>query len=118
MAEISLEIMQQLEQAQAELAQMIKAGGPPLPTEVTAPGVAAAAVGAAGCAKADHVLMDHYFTSSLRRIWAYASASWHYRNVTATEEQGIAQVAFAADRVDVCWDDNNQLTLLRCWKSY
>ena len=118
MAEVSVELMQQLEQAQAELARSIEAGGPPVAAEVAAPEIAEIRVGAAGSGKANHVLVDHYFTSSLRRLWVYAGTGWRYRNVTNAEEQGLAQVAFASDRVDAAWDSGNRLTMLRCWKHF
>jgi hypothetical protein len=117
MTEVSADVMQQLEQAQAELAQTMEAGGPPVAAEVAVPGIPQVTVGAAGSGQANHVLVDHYFTSSLRRLWAYAGGAWRYRNVSNTEEQGLAQVAFASNRVDAWWDNNNVLSLLRCWKN-
>jgi hypothetical protein len=116
MAEISAEVMEQLEQAQAELAQSMEAEGPPVVTELVAAEAAETLFGAAGSGKAKYVLLDHYFTSSLRRLWAHGGGSWRYRNVTNTEEQGLAQVAFASNRVDAWWDGSNQLKILRCWK--
>lgn len=116
MAEVSAEIMQQLEQAQAELAQSMEAGGPPAAPEVAVPEAAETIFGAAGSGQAKYVLMDHYFTSSTRRLWAHAGGGWRYANVSNTEEQGLAQVAFASNRVDAWWDTNNKLTILRCWK--
>ena len=115
MAEVSAEVMQQLEQAQAELAQSMEAGGPPVAAEVAAPEAAEVTFGAAGSGQAKHVLLDHYFTSSVRRLWAHAGGQWRYANVTDTEEQGLAQVAFASNRVDAWWD-SNKLKILRCWK--
>lgn len=113
MAEISAEVMQQLEQAQADIANTLEAQGPPVEVVLTADAV----VGAAGSGVSKHVLLDHYFNSSTRRLWAH-SGEWRHRNVTTAEEQGVAQVAFLADRVDVWWDSNNSLTMLRCWKNF
>jgi hypothetical protein len=115
MSEISAQIMQQLEKAQAELAQSLEAAGPPVAPEVTAMG--SETVGAAGSGQAQHVLVDHYFTSSLRRLWAY-SGGWKWADIGAAEEQGLAQVAYAATRVDIWWDDQNKLRQVRCWKSF
>jgi hypothetical protein len=117
MAEISSQVLKQLEQAQAALVQSIETAGPPVASEVAIPETAPAVVGAAGSGQAQHVLVDHYFTSSLRRLWAY-SGGWKYANITDAEEQGLAQVAFAASRVDVWWDDQNQLRQIRCWKTF
>jgi hypothetical protein len=117
MAEVSAEIMQQLEQAQIELARSMEAGGPPTAPELTASASAEPIFGAAGSGQAKHVLLDHYFNSSFRRLWAYAGGAWRHANITNTEEQGLAQVAFAANRVDAWWDNNNKLRILRCWKT-
>jgi hypothetical protein len=117
MAEISSQILNQLEQAQAALAQLVETTGPPVASEVAIPAATPELVGAAGSGQAQHVLVDHYFTSSLRRLWAY-SGDWKYVNITDAEEQGLAQVAFAATRVDVWWDDQNRLRQIRCWKTF
>lgn len=118
MIEIAPEVLQQLEQAQAQLEQGVAAEGPPLAAEITVPSAAQPTFGAAGSGTAKYVLQDHYTTSSFRRLWAHAGGAWRYRNVTNIEEQGLVQVAFAANRVDVWWDANNQLTIMRCWKSF
>jgi hypothetical protein len=117
MPEVNAEIMQQLEQAQAKLAQSVEVEGPSAAPEVIASTSAEPTFGAAGSGQAKHVLLDHYFGSSFRRLWAYAGGAWRHANVTNTEEQGLAQVAFAANRVDAWWDNNNKLTILRCWKN-
>ncbi len=117
MTEISPEILEQLALAQAELAQSMEAGDLPVAAEVAAPEITQPTIGAAGSGTAKYLLMDHYFSGSLRRLWAHVG-SWHYKNVSTVEEQGLAQVAFASKRVDAWWDNNNQLTILRCWKSF
>lgn len=117
MSEISTEIMLQLEQAQAALAQNMAAGGPPVAAEVTTTSIAEPTFGAAGSGKAKHVLVDHYTTSSSRRLWAHAGSAWRNASITNAEEQGLAQVAFAANRVDVWWDGSNKITIMRCWKN-
>lgn len=117
MAQVSSEVLKQLEQAQAQVAYGLATGGPPVAAGVASESSAEPVFAAAGSDQAKHVLVDHYFTSSLRRLWAHAGGEWRYKNVTNTEEQGIAQVAFLADRVDAWWDNNNVLTILRCWKN-
>jgi len=117
MAEVTAQEMQQLEAAQAELESM-DAGGPPVLAEVAALEAAEPAFAAAGSGKAKHVLVDHYYTSSLRRLWVHAGGQWRYANVTSTEEQGLAQVAYASNRVDAWWDGSNKLTTMRCWKNF
>jgi hypothetical protein len=117
MAAVTDEIMNQLKAAQAGL-ESLGAGGPPVVAEVAAMETAAPAFAAAGSGQAQHVLVDHYYTGSLRRLWAYAGGQWRYVNVTSAEEQGLAQLAYAANRVDAWWDGNNKLTLMRCWKNF
>ena len=108
--------MQQLEAAQAELESM-DAGGPPVLADVTAL-EAEPTFAAAGSGKAKHVLVDHYYTSSLRRLWVHAGGNWRYANITSTEEEGLAQVAYASKRVDAWWDGSKKLTTIRCWRSF
>lgn len=118
MAEISAEVLQQLEQAQADLAVSYEAEGPMVEANVLAQAAAEPVFGAAGGGPAKHVLLDHYFNSTTRRLWAFADAAWRYRNVADADEQGVAQVAFLADRVDAWWDASNVLILIRCWKTF
>jgi len=76
---------------------------------------------AAGNATAKYLLVDHYFGGTAGTFWAYDTTSNQWHGATESEpgdEQGIAQVAFAATRVDVNWDDSNALTLARCWKYF
>lgn len=116
--EISAEVLRQLEMAQAQLAQNMEAGTPPVsPVPGTCAGTPQV-FGAAGSGIAKHVLVDHYMTSSSRRLWAYAGNAWRSRAITNTDEQGLAQIAYAANRVDVWWDSGNNLTIVRCWKTF
>lgn len=116
MKEVTAEVEQQLVEIQAELAQSMEAAGPPV-EEMAATETLKTLFGAAGSGQAKHILMDHYFTSALRRLYVY-SGGWRYRNVTNVEEQGLAQVAFASDRVDSWWDNSNILKIMRCWKNF
>lgn len=117
MTEVTGEEMKQLAEAQAELAQSMEAAGPPV-EEMAATEALGTVFGAAGSGQAKHILLDHYFTSALRRLWVHAGGAWRHRNVTNIEEQGLAQVAFASDRVDSIWDSSNILKMLRCWKHF
>ncbi len=117
MTEVTAEVEQQLAEAQAELAQSMEAAGPPV-EEMAATETLQTVFGAAGSGQAKHILLDHYFTSAFRRLWVHAGGAWRHRNVTNTEEQGVAQVAFSSDRVDAWWDSSNILNILRCWKHF
>ena len=117
MAVITAQEMRQLEIAQAELGSM-DAGVPPVMADVAASGTAGPVFAAAGSGTAQHILVDHYFTGSLRRLWVFAGGQWPHVNITNTEEQGLAQVAYASDRVDASWDGSNKLTMVRCLKSF
>jgi len=117
MTEVTAKVEQQLVEAQAELAQSMEADGPPV-EEMAATEALGTLFGAAGRGQAKHILLDHYFNSALRRLWAHAGGAWRYRNVTNIEEQGLAQVAFASDRVDSWWDSSNILKIMRCWKNF
>lgn len=117
MTEVTVEVEQQLVKAQAELAQSMEAAGPPV-EEMAATEALETVFAAAGSGQAKHILLDHYFTSALRRLWVHAGGAWRHRNVTNIEEQGLAQVGFASNRVDAWWDSSNILKILRCWKHF
>jgi hypothetical protein len=73
--------------------------------------------GVAGCATAKYVLADHYFGGSSGTIWAFDGTTWRGAGAgEPADEAGIEHVAFAANRVDVCWNANDALTFMRCWK--
>ncbi len=116
MYEFGSDLLAEMEEAEASIEPWLAEIGP-LPTELSME-AAGPLSAAAGCGTAQHLMMDRYFTSPLRRILAYAGGSWRYRNVTATEEAGLVQVAMAADQILVCWDTGNQLTQVRCVKTF
>lgn len=116
MAEITQEEIRQLEQAQTEV-DRLSAGGPPVAVQVSAFEAAELTFGTAGCGTAKLLVMNHYFTSSSRTLWAYVD-KWRGRGIGNAEEQGLVQIAYASDRVDVCWDGNDKLTTMRCWKYF
>jgi hypothetical protein len=75
----------------------------------------------AGNATAKYLLVDHYFGGSAGTFWAYDTGTSQWYGAAESEpgdEQGIAQVAFAANRVDVNWNADSALTLARCWKYF
>ena len=37
---------------------------------------------------------------------------------TNAEEQGLAQVATVANLVDVWWNSNNKIMIMRCWRNF
>ena len=117
MTEVTGEEMKQLAEAQAELAQSMEEAGPPV-EEMAATEALGTVFGAAGSGQAKHILLDHYFNSALRRLFVHSGGAWRYRNVGNIEEQGLAQVAFASDRVDSWWNSSNILTMMRCWKNF
>ena len=117
MAEITAQEMRQLEMAQAELGSM-DVGGPPVMADTATSETAGPVFAAAGSGTAQHILVDHYFTGSLRRLWVFAGGQWRYVDIRNTEEQGMAQVAYASDRVDASWDGSNKLTMVLCLKSF
>lgn len=116
--EISPDILQQLEVAQAEMVQNMENDGPPEPFESHASLAGNPVLGAAGSSMAKHILIDHYMTGSTIRLWAYADNAWRSRLITGTDEQGVAQVAYLASRVDVWWNNSDSINLVRCWKVF
>jgi hypothetical protein len=71
---------------------------------------------AAGSATAKYLLLDHFFGGNTGTFWAYDGSTWRAANTGSPDEQGMAQVAFAANRVDIWWDSNNAVTIVRSWK--
>ena len=93
--------------------------GPPGPGVAPAkqPTIAAAAPGAGGNATTHYLVLDHYFSGGPAALWAYDGAAWRAGLVSEPgDEQGVVQVAFAANRVDVWWDANGSLSVIRSWK--
>jgi len=90
---------------------------PPLKEPTTA-GSSAGIPGTAGNGTAKYLLIDHYFGGAVGTFWGFDGTSWRAANeAQPADEQGIAQVAFAANRVDLYWNANDALTLVRCWKN-
>jgi hypothetical protein len=72
---------------------------------------------AAGSGTATYLLLDHYFGGSSGTFWTYDGSTWRAAGTgEPSDEQGFAQVAFAANRVDMWWDANNAVTIVRSWK--
>ncbi len=114
--EINPEVMQKLEEAQAHLAQQPIIEGPPIKENALMQEEVGQTFGQAGSGAAQHILIDHYFTSSLRRLWVYADNAWRNRVVNDEALKGIVQTAFDAKSVHIWWNVNNQITLMRCRK--
>ncbi|HEX5348463.1 MAG TPA: hypothetical protein VFW64_15385 [Pseudonocardiaceae bacterium] len=71
----------------------------------------------AGSGTAKYVLLDHYFGGSNGTFWTFDGSTWRAAGTAEpSDEQGVAQVAFAANRVDMWWDANDTVTIVRCWK--
>jgi hypothetical protein len=72
---------------------------------------------AAGSGTAKYLLLDHFFGGSSGTFWTYDGSTWRAAGTgEPSDEQGFAQVAFAANRVDMWWDANNAVTVVRSWK--
>jgi hypothetical protein len=90
--------------------------GPPV-KEPTAAGVSSAPAGTAGNATAKYLLIDHYFGGTSGTFWGYDGTTWRAASESQpADEQGLPQVAFASNRVDIYWNASDSLTLARCWK--
>ena len=94
---------------------------PRQPKQATRPVVGATATPggapAAGNGTAKYLLLDHFFGGASGTFWTFDGTTWRAAGTgEPTDEQGMAQVAFASNRVDMWWDDNNAVTVVRCWK--
>jgi hypothetical protein len=121
----SPEIIAQLQEATSKRAASAGNGGqqvtpPAPPLQQTAERAHAGEAGQApapGSANAQYLLLDHYVGGSYGTLWAYASGAWHSSTTNEpSDEEGIAQVAFASNAVEADWNNTGQLSLLRCWK--
>jgi hypothetical protein len=118
--EPSMEVITKL---QAATAAMKKSSGsaqapaaPPL-KEPTAADSSSAPPGTAGNAVAKYLLVDHYFGGTSGTFWGYDGTTWRGASeIQPADEQGLPQVAFASNRVDIYWNASDALTLARCWK--
>jgi hypothetical protein len=71
----------------------------------------------AGSGTAKYLLLDHFFGGANGTFWTYDGTTWRAAGTgEPSDEQGFAQVAFAANRVDMWWDANNAVTIVRSWK--
>jgi len=125
MAEPSQAVQEKLAQATARRAA--EAPAPPAPRppqqpvvkQPTIPDVTLSPDGspAAGTATAKYLLLDHYFGGSSGTFWTYDGTTWRAASTgEPADEQGVAQVAFAANRVDMWWNASDVVTIVRCWK--
>lgn len=86
---------------------------PALPADAAAPD----GTPAAGNGTAKYLLLDHYFGGSSGTFWTFDGTTWRAASTgEPADEQGLSQVAFASNRVDMWWDANDSVTVVRCWK--
>src|ERR1700730_6083003 len=117
--EPSMEVISKL---QAATAAMKKSSGsaqaaPPACKGPTAADSSSAPAGTAGNATAKYLLVDHYFGGTSGTFWGYDGATWRAASENQlADEQGLPQVAFASNRVDIYWNASDALTVARCWK--
>src|ERR1700675_4511809 len=119
--EPSMEVITKLQAATAakkkssDAAQAVPA--PPLKEPTAAD--RSAAPGTAGNATAKYLLVDHYFGGTSGTFWGYDGTTWRAASESQpADEQGLPQVAFASNRVDIYWNASDALTLARCWKYF
>jgi hypothetical protein len=117
--EPSMEVITRLQAATAAKKKSSAAAqavpSPPLKEPTAAD--SSAAPGTAGNAVAKYLLVDHYFGGTSGTFWGYDGTTWRGASESQpADEQGLPQVAFASNRVDIYWDGSDALTLARCWK--
>lgn len=115
-------IVDQLDAASSARGAAPSSAQPPAPP---APGAAAAKrptpgaapAGTGGNATTHYLVLDHYVAGGPAALWAYDGAAWRAGLISEPgDEQGVVQVAFAANRVDVWWDTSGSLSVVRSWK--
>ena len=125
MTEPSVDVQEKLAQAVAKRTSeqrdlTVSSPAPQLPKQAKEATVIAAAspngAPTAGSGTAKYLLLDHFFGGSTGTFWAYDGSTWRAAGTSNPDEQGMAQVAFAANRVDIWWDANNAVTIVRSWK--
>jgi hypothetical protein len=125
MAEPSQAVQEKLAQATARRATEAPAAPAPRPPQQpvvkqpTVPDQTLSPDGspAAGTGTAKYVLLDHYFGGSSGTFWTFDGTTWRAASTgEPADEQGVAQVAFAANRVDMWWNASDVVTIVRCWK--
>lgn len=119
--EPSTEVMNKLHAATKAMKNQnfVAVAVPPPPLKESSSGNHASASpgGVAGNATAKYLLVDHYFGGSSGTFWGYDGSTWRGASESQpADEAGLPQVAFTSNRVDLSWDANDTLTLVRCWK--
>src|SRR6202011_4539996 len=118
--EPSMEVITKLQAATAAMKKSsgsAQAAPPPPLKEPTSADSSSAPAGTAGNATAKYLLVDHYFGGTSGTFWGYDGATWRASTETQpADEQGLPQVAFASNRVDIYWNASDALTVARCWK--
>lgn len=128
MSEPSTAVLDQLSKATAQRASEARSANasqsvPPRPPQIKQPTLrdtTSATPGgtpAAGNGTAKYLLLDHFMGGTNGTFWTYDGSTWRAAGTgEPADEQGMAQVAFAANRVDMWWDGNDAVTIVRCWK--
>jgi hypothetical protein len=117
--EPSTEVIAKLHAATAAMKKTSAAAAPEAPPlkEPTVADSSSAPAGTAGNATATYLLVDHYFGGTSGTFWGYDGTTWRAASESQpADEQGLPQVAFASNRVDIYWNASDALTLARCWK--
>ncbi|SDO16992.1 Kelch motif-containing protein [Nakamurella panacisegetis] len=86
---------------------------------VVANGIASAEISVSvdpGNGRAQYLLVDRY-SSGGATLWAYVDGEWLARSIGDDELAGVAQDLFAANPVDVWWD-NFEIDITRGWRSF
>jgi len=110
MAEPSAAVIEKLNRATARRAADATSEAVPAPPEPQPPSNPPSptpprpTANRAGNATAKYVLLDHFFGGATGTFWTYDGTTWRAANTgEPADEQGMAQVAFAANRVDIWW---------------
>jgi hypothetical protein len=118
--EPSMEVITKLQAATAAMKKSPDSTQVPQAPPLKEPTVAdnsSAPAGTAGNAVAKYLLVDHYFGGTSGTFWGYDGTTWRGASESQpADEQGLPQVAFASNRVDIYWNASDALTLARCWK--
>ncbi len=118
--EPSVEVITKLQAATAAMKKSSASAQTPSPPPLKEPTVgdsSSAPAGTAGNAVAKYLLVDHYFGGTAGTFWGYDGTTWRGASESQpADEQGLPQVAFASNRVDIYWNASDALTLARCWK--
>ena len=117
--DISPDVMEQLEEAQAAVLAAESRVGPPIAAGAMTSETDGIGLSDGGNGQVSYLLVYHYFAFNvpLAYLWVRAGDWWRSTKLSSDDEQGIVKVAFEADRVDAYWA-GDEVTTLRCWKTF